>query len=197
MNEAAESTIAVRHAGRSDLPALVAIERVSFSDPWSLDAFASALTMDRMRVLVAEDRAERGGIGAPTLCGYVLALVVGQEAEIANLAVASAARRRGIGRLLLDRIVDDLEHRGVESVFLEVRESNVAARALYASRGFQAVGRRPGYTGAPSRTRCCSSGKSALVELKLSAEVASGGCCIAVVYGCVHGFGGVIHGLNL
>jgi [ribosomal protein S18]-alanine N-acetyltransferase len=147
---AASRGINIRHAGRSDLPALVAIERASFSDPWSVESFASALTMDRMRVLVAEQTTNGVGGAERILVGYVLALVLGQDAEIADLAVAPSARRRGIGRRLLERILEDVETRGVDSVFLEVRESNVAARALYAAQGFAAVGRRPGYYRQPS-----------------------------------------------
>jgi [ribosomal protein S18]-alanine N-acetyltransferase len=152
MNVAASGTVGIRHAARRDVGALVAIERVSFSDPWSVESFESALSMDRMRVLVAEERAERGAGGgdATTLLGYVLALVLGEEAEIADLAVAPEARRRGIGRLLLERVLEDLETRGVGEVYLEVRESNLAARALYASLGFTAVGRRVGYYRQPT-----------------------------------------------
>jgi ribosomal-protein-alanine N-acetyltransferase len=142
---AASNPVVIRHGGRSDLASLVAIERASFSDPWSVESFASALTMDRMRVLVAEERDRGEGGGDRTLLGYVLALVLGQEAEIADLAVAPSARRRGVAKLLIGRILEDLEARGVASVFLEVRESNVAARALYGSSDFVAVGRRTGY----------------------------------------------------
>lgn len=142
---ATSSTVTVRHAARADLDALVAIERSSFSDPWSVESFDAALAMDRMRVLVAEESAGSDRGSAPCLLGYVLALVLGEEAEIADLAVAPEARRRGIARRLLERVLLDLESRGVAAVFLEVRESNVAARALYASHGFEAVGRRTGY----------------------------------------------------
>jgi ribosomal-protein-alanine N-acetyltransferase len=72
-------------------------------------------------------------------------MVAGAEAEVADLAVAPAARRRGIGRALIDRLLSDLEREGVLAVFLEVRESNRAARALYESRAFHGVGRRRGY----------------------------------------------------
>ena len=145
MRVATPNAIVVRPAARRDLDALVAIERASFSDPWTMESFSSALTLDRMRVLVAEESSGFDGGAAPALLGYVLALLIGVEAEIADLAVAPAARRRGIGRLLLERMVGELDARGVHTVFLEVRESNDAARALYASQEFVTVGRRPGY----------------------------------------------------
>jgi ribosomal-protein-alanine N-acetyltransferase len=77
--------------------------------------------------------------------GYVVAWFVVDEAEIANLAVSDQARRAGIGARLLDHAVGAAEQRQCRVVFLEVRESNAAARALYASRGFEVAGRRSKY----------------------------------------------------
>jgi len=145
MSVASSSAIVVRAAEARDLPSILTIERASFSDPWATEAFESALAMRRMSLLVAEERPEAGGGGGPTLLGYVVALLLGIEAEIADLAVAPQARRRGIGSSLLDRMTTDLAATGVGAVFLEVRVSNSAARALYASRGFSEVGRRRGY----------------------------------------------------
>ena len=79
-----------------------------------------------------------------------MALLYGEEGEIADLAVAPAARRRGIGGVLLDRVVATAMESGVGALYLEVRESNVAARALYQSRGFDMVGRRRGYYSRPA-----------------------------------------------
>lgn len=135
----------IRRAVEADVNAMVAIERASFSDPWTASAIAATLRYDHMRVLVAEERGELGGDGAGRPLGYVVAMVAGQEAEIADLAVSPDARRRGIGRALIDRLLADLEAEGVESVFLEVRESNRGARALYESRAFRGIGRRRGY----------------------------------------------------
>jgi len=139
----------IRPAVETDISAMVAIERASFSDPWTAAAIASTLRYDHMRVLVAEERGvgagEGGGDGAGRPLGYVVAMVAGTEGEIADLAVSPDARRRGIGRALIDRLLADLEAEGVTAVFLEVRESNRAARALYESRAFRGVGRRRGY----------------------------------------------------
>jgi ribosomal-protein-alanine N-acetyltransferase len=145
MSVMATGAIVIRPAERRDLPALVAIENASFSDPWTEESFASALALDRMRVLVAEELGEEGRGGGPIVVGYVLALLLGEEAEIADLAIAPEARRRGIARALLDRIEAESRTRGAMILYLEVRESNAAARALYESRGFSAVGRRSEY----------------------------------------------------
>jgi ribosomal-protein-alanine N-acetyltransferase len=146
-------TLVIRPAEQTDLPEIVRIERASFADPWSIESFLTSLELERMRFLVAEDRRDGDGdgeVGDSILLGYVIALVLTDEAEVADLAVATGFRRRGIGGLLLDRVADELPQRGVRSLYLEVRESNVAARALYASRSFVQVGRRKGYYRNPS-----------------------------------------------
>jgi ribosomal-protein-alanine N-acetyltransferase len=141
--------LSIRFATRHDLPAMLAIEHASFSDPWSEEAFSTALALERMRVLVAEQGGKEGAVagGAPArrLVGYVVALAAGVEADIADLAVATDVRRRGIGRMLLERIIVELGDEGVRSVYLEVRESNRAARAMYEAAGFAAVGVRRRY----------------------------------------------------
>jgi ribosomal-protein-alanine N-acetyltransferase len=67
------------------------------------------------------------------------------EGEIANLAVREPTRRRGIGAALLDAALAEGTRRGAANMYLEVRESNEAARRLYASRGFEEIGRRRRY----------------------------------------------------
>jgi ribosomal-protein-alanine N-acetyltransferase len=70
---------------------------------------------------------------------------VGREWEIENIAVAGPARRRGLGTRLLGELLDQARDRGADAVFLEVRESNRAARALYEKWAFLESGRRRGY----------------------------------------------------
>ena len=146
------AVLAIRSAEESDLPAVHRIEASSFADPWSLQSFRSTLALERMRFLVAEESLDApvgGRTGEPQLLGYVIAIVLSDEAEIADLAVAPLARRRGIGGMLLDRIVAESIERGVRTLYLDVRESNVGARALYESRQFLPVGRRRGYYRSP------------------------------------------------
>lgn len=124
----------IRAASSADLAAVAAIERASFEDPWSLESFRHHLG-DVFLV------AERGG----QVVGYLVAWRLGPEAEILNVAVATPARREGVARDLLDDALAQLAGAGVARVFLEVRVSNAAARRLYATAGFEEVGRRPGY----------------------------------------------------
>lgn len=145
MTAVAPNTLQIRLAVGEDVPAMFAIEQASFSDPWTEETIRSALSLERMRVLVAEEGAGEGRDGVRRLTGYVVALVVGDEGEIADLAVAPEARRRGLGRALIDRMLVELAELGVRSVYLEVRESNLAARTLYDSKGFRPIGRRRRY----------------------------------------------------
>lgn len=138
------SSLAIRPAAEGDIHAVSRIERDSFADPWSVESFRSSLDRERMRFLVAETR-DPGTGGDAQLVGYVIALLLSGEAEIADIAVAPAARRQGIGGVLLDAMLDEAVLEGVRTMYLEVRESNASARALYATRRFREVGRRKGY----------------------------------------------------
>jgi ribosomal-protein-alanine acetyltransferase len=128
----------IRPADDGDLARIHAIEVATFPDSWSLDGFRDLLGQSHARLDVAED-------ATGEVLGYTAAWFVADESEIANLAVASHARRRGIGALLLDRVLEAAASFGARSVYLEVRESNEAGRRLYSSRGFEVAGRRPGY----------------------------------------------------
>ena len=147
MTVLASKPLNIRPAERADLADMLRIEQASFADPWTVDSLETALALERMRVLVAESVTDggSGGDAAAGLLGYVVALVVGPEAEIADLAVAPEARRLGIGRALLERVLAEVGAAGAQTVFLEVRESNQAARMLYESKGFESIGRRRGY----------------------------------------------------
>ncbi len=113
-----------------------AIEQASFTDPWSLRDFRECVASDIVFLVAA---APEG------VAGYVIAQDAADEGEILNLAVASARLRGGIGRALVEQVLAALAERGARQVFLEVRESNGAARALYASLRFEEVGRRSSY----------------------------------------------------
>ena len=83
----------------------------------------------------------------------MIARVVGEEWEIENIAVAGSARRRGLGTRLLGELLDMARAKGAAAVFLEVRESNQAARALYEKWAFLESGRRRGYYRDPAGRR--------------------------------------------
>jgi ribosomal-protein-alanine N-acetyltransferase len=127
----------IRPAALADAATLVAIERRCFSDPWSEAAFREALSSEWTFGLVAE--------GVRGAAGYLVGREVGGSGEILNLAVAPEFRRRGIGGAMLEEGLAAFRRRGANEVFLEVRESNRSAQALYLARGFRAVGQRAAY----------------------------------------------------
>ena len=131
--------LAIRPARRDDVDAIADIEKRAFSDPWSANSFRALFGNPLVTFAIAED-AITGRV-----LGYVVAWFVLDEAEIANLAVSGEARRAGLGARLLDFALAAADQRQCRVVFLEVRESNAAARALYASRGFEVAGRRSKY----------------------------------------------------
>jgi ribosomal-protein-alanine N-acetyltransferase len=127
----------LRAARTEDVDAVLEIERAAFGDPWSRSAFVDLIGDPRVAFLVADV--------AGDVRGYIVAWHVLDEGEIGNLAVHDSARRQGIGARLLDGAIAAVRASDVDSLYLEVRDSNAAARALYASRGFAEVGRRREY----------------------------------------------------
>jgi ribosomal-protein-alanine N-acetyltransferase len=134
---AAVTPIVIRAATREDVGAIVAIEALSFNNPWSAESFEAFLARETARVLAAV----RDGV----MVGYAIISWVLDEAELSNIAVTPAERGRGVGAALLDRALADLTALGVGTVYLEVRGANAVAQSLYASRGFAPVGRRARY----------------------------------------------------
>jgi len=130
----------IRPATVADIPVLMALERhASTASHWSLqqyEALFSETDPKRIALVIEEEH---------TVKGFLVARAVEREWEIENVAVAGAARRRGLGTRLLGEFLDWVRGRGAESVFLEVRESNRAARALYEKWAFVEAGRRNGY----------------------------------------------------
>ena len=127
----------IRPAVPADAKALLAIERRTFTDPWTEASFQEALSSAWTFGLVAETG--RGTVG------YLIGREVAGTGEVLNLAVAPESRRRGIAGGLLEAGLAMFRRRKVDEVFLEVRESNRSAQALYLSRGFRAVGQRASY----------------------------------------------------
>jgi ribosomal-protein-alanine acetyltransferase len=139
-----EAQITVRRVSSTDLRAISEIERLSFSDPWSASSFDGLLAEPAVFFAVAIDDVPAD------IAGYVVAWFAADEGEIANLAVAQPTRRRGVGAALLDAALEEAWRRGAAAVYLEVRESNSAARGLYSSRGFEEVARRRDYYRKPT-----------------------------------------------
>lgn len=132
------ATLSIERMQPSDLDEVLAIERASFSMPWSRGAFVYEIEQNRVARCYVIREANR-------LVGYICVWEVADEMHVTNIAVHPAARRRGIGRALLGSVLEDARQRAMRLVVLEVRPSNAEARALYESFGFRVVGRRRGY----------------------------------------------------
>ncbi|MBR7091818.1 MAG: ribosomal protein S18-alanine N-acetyltransferase [Clostridia bacterium] len=136
-------TYTVSPMTQADLPALAALERICFSEPWSADALREELDNPLALFLTA-----RTAAGEPA--GYVGLHLIPPEAFMANLAVFPAHRRRGVARLLLRQAIARCAAACVTRLALEVRAGNTAAIALYTACGFVQDGRRPGFYSRPT-----------------------------------------------
>jgi [ribosomal protein S18]-alanine N-acetyltransferase len=119
-----------------DIAIVAALEADAHRAPWTQGNFRDAL---------AAGYAMTVGEVEGAIVAYGVLMLAAGEAQLLNLTVASALRRRGIGRTLLKRFVADAQRIGAEQCFLEVRVSNAPAIALYAAEGFVPVARRAGY----------------------------------------------------
>jgi ribosomal-protein-alanine N-acetyltransferase len=132
---------AIINAENRHLDALLAMERLCFSVPWTRAQLAAELPDEHHEFLVAES--------GDRILGYVGMMSVLDEGYISNVAVAPDCRRQGIAKALISALLQRAEQRELSFVTLEVRASNAPAIALYESFGFAPVGRRKGYYEAP------------------------------------------------
>ena len=116
---------------------ILEVERASFPTPWSLQAFEEEIKrpISHLWVLIVD-----GELG-----GYICFWVFGGEVHLMNVAVHPERRRRGLGGCLLDKMIEVGVSEGARKAWLEVRPSNVIARAFYNRAGFSEIGRRPHY----------------------------------------------------
>ena len=120
-----------------DCEQVAQIEAASFSVPWSLRAFTETVNKENFRYFVAEESGEILGY-----CGFLFVL---DEAEIPNVCVKDSARCRGIGKQMMTVLIEEAKKLGMAMLYLEVRESNAPARALYQSLGFEENGIRKNF----------------------------------------------------
>jgi len=133
----------LRGATIADLDAIMAIETPTFTtDAWSKQNMRSELLSPHTVYLVAFDD------GAPEVTSAYAGLLAprgGGQADIQTIAVADDARRRGLGRELMNALIAAASERGATEVFLEVRADNPGAQELYRSLGFEQIAVRPRY----------------------------------------------------
>jgi ribosomal-protein-alanine N-acetyltransferase len=128
--------IQIRAMTEADLPAVVAVERSAYAFPWSEGIFRDCLRVGYVCRVV-----ELAG----DVIGHGILSVGAGEAHILNLCVREEFRCRGVGRRLMDYLLERGRVAGMKEAFLEVRPSNTVAIRLYQSMGFRQVGLRRGY----------------------------------------------------
>jgi ribosomal-protein-alanine N-acetyltransferase len=128
--------LAFRRMAEEDVSAVIAAERAGYAFPWSEGIFRDCLRAGYVcRVAELDD----------LLVGYGILSVGAGEAHVLNLCVRPEYRCRGLGRRLLQHLIDLSRAAAAQDLFLEVRPSNLAAVRLYQAMGLQQVGVRRGY----------------------------------------------------
>ena len=148
----------IRDANPQDVAAIVQLERLAFSQPWSAQAFTHELSLPFSRTIVAASTSApnlgrasvgfaspRGSVGArsspraadQSLIGFLCRWLVADECHILNIAVHPGSRRAGIGTRLMGEAIAEAIMKNTAIITLEVRRSNIAARGLYRNLSFE------------------------------------------------------------
>lgn len=130
----------LRAATPDDVDALGELDKICFTDPWSRDAFEAEITGNNLaEYIVAEKNGE--------IAAYMGMWFIVDEGHITNVAVAPKFRGLGLGREIVQAMIEYGKEEGLVRFTLEVRASNEVAQNLYKSFGFKAEGIRPKYYG--------------------------------------------------
>lgn len=129
----------VREMTWDDLEQVVEIENENFSVPWTETGFFTYLMRSDALFLVAEKEEEE------QVAGYIGIIMAADEGDITNVSVKKELQSQGIGTMLIQELASRTKEMGVEKIFLEVRESNAVALALYEKQGFERMGVRKNY----------------------------------------------------
>ena len=132
-----KASAALRPAGPQDLDRILEMEPVLFgADSWSRSTYEAELTWPGRHyvVVTVEDQ----------VVGYA-GIDLSPEATVMTVGVAPQFRRQGLGRRLMDQILDTARQAGCREVHLEVRADDAGAQALYTGLGFERIGRRRRY----------------------------------------------------
>lgn len=121
---------------QNDLTRALDIERRAHAFPWSEQTLVSNQGERYLNLQLTVNG---------EMAAFAITQIVLDEATLFNIAVDPQFQRQGLGRALLERVIEDVEKRGVVTLWLEVRASNIAAIGLYESLGFNEVSIRRNY----------------------------------------------------
>lgn len=136
MSAQLKPNLSLRPMQMDDLDAIMQIEPTIYSHPWTRGNFSDSLNSGYSAwVLESEGK----------MIGYALMMMVMDEAHLLNLSIAKPQQKQGLGRYLLEHMIDKAKQYKAANMFLEVRPSNVSAIALYENLGFCEMAVRRGY----------------------------------------------------
>jgi len=170
--------VSIRRMTLEDIPQVAAVDRLSFSLPWSEKSFRfEVLENDASLLWVAEAAAPDG---LREVVGMIVVWLVVDEAHVATIAVHPQYRGLGLGRRLLTAALVDAIQQGAILATLEVRRGNTVAQELYRKFGFQVVGERSHYYNDNSEDALIMTvnglGQETLDHLPIEHSEDSGGC---------------------
>lgn len=128
----------VREMTEKDIDGVLAIEREVFTTPWSREAFVLEITKNELAKYIVAEKDNK-------IVGYGGIWLILDEGHITNIAVSSQYRGQGIGNLIVEKLIDVCEKKGIKNMTLEVRKSNLIAQSLYKKYDFIDCGVRRGY----------------------------------------------------
>ena len=135
---------------------LIGLEIEATPNPWTISMLKGSLAAKADCRKICE--------GVETIGYYVVQRIL-DEAEILNIVIFKSFQARGYGYSAIRKLQAELARAGIEKIFLEVRESNLAARALYAKTGFEPIGIRPGYYRAANQSDSAEDARLMACEL--------------------------------
>jgi [ribosomal protein S18]-alanine N-acetyltransferase len=160
-----DAPVPIRLATSHDIPAMTSLERAcETAAHWTEEQYRQAIrpgSGDPERLVLVAVRSSaaaartQGREPRTEILGFLVARHLAPEWELENIVVALVARRHGLGKQLMEALFVYAREAQSEAVFLEVRESNTAARKLYESAGFQQIGRRKCYYANPLEDAIC------------------------------------------
>ncbi len=134
---------------KDDLLTISGLEKECFSNPWTLQMFVNAFESEYFYSVLAEENGE--------IIGYACETILFETAEVDNIAVHPKFRKKGVGKMLMQKLIDESNKRSADYSVLEVRVSNSSAMKLYLSLG---------YVGTYARKKYYPDGEDALIMRK-------------------------------
>ena len=136
-----------RYATIDEVEQIASIEEASMPNPWKAPSYIEAINSDHAFIIVAMD--------SDKVAGFAVFYLTPPEAELPDIVVDKSYRGQGLGAQLLSYAHEVLTSKNIDTLFLEVRESNAPARGLYTKMGFEEIGKRKYFYSNPVEDAIC------------------------------------------